>query len=329
MEQPVNFPHCRSAKPVLFANCAIVTFAVVQTIAAQPLDSEWQSKLDAAIGEPRKFVMAVNTAQEQIKSLDAPAYGDWLLGIIESPPSRSKRSLGKSRLTYADNRLFQLPDRDRKTLKSRIDLLRRFDTALAAISITPATSTQPEAADLNDAAADLAEYLDDPDAALAESARLWQAAAYWRAGNSERALKTLRPIVSDPVDPRIGLVSRLFRIRLLAQSGQPAAALAHCNRIANRIDRWFSDYSEETRESARTAVRAMQIRIYEAWNAGLDKSSPDAADGESVAARLAQLKKNFTPPDADKRFRLKSVIGGLKPVELSEDKPAATTQPAD
>lgn len=233
-------------------------------------------------------------------------------------------------LDAAGNRLLaDLPERDRRVLKSRIAVLRRFDAVFAAIKARPITTTQSDSAVLNDAAAELAEYLDDPNAALAESARLWQAVAYWRAGNSERALKTLRPIVSDPVHPRIGLVSRLFRVRLLAESGQFAVALAHCNRIADRVDRWFSEYSEETKESARSLTREMQIRIYEAWNAKLNQSSTQDSGTDAVAKRLTELKKNFTPPDAAKRFRLKSLIGGLGPIKLPRNNPAVTTQPAD
>lgn len=229
----------------------------------------------------------------------------------------------------SDRLQIDVPERNRNVLKSRIAVLRRFDAVFAAIRTMPDTATQPDSAGINVAAAELAEYLDDPNAALAESTRLWQAAAYWRAGNSERALKILRPIVSDPVHARIGLVSRLFRVRLLAQNDQHAAALAHCNRIADRVDRWFADYSERTRESARLAVRAVQISIYEDWAAYLKLSASDETGPAAIAGRLAELKKDFTPPDASSRFRLKSLIGGLGPIKLPQTRPAATTQPAD
>lgn len=318
---------CRFARPALIAICTIVAIAAVHAIAMQPLPPEWQAKLDAALSTHQKCALAVNKAQELTRETNALIYGDWLLGIASNPPSREKRSSAKSLLAYAEGRLSELSKRDRKAFKARISLLRRFDAVFAAISAAPSTSSQPDVADLNDAAADLAEYLDDPNAALAESARLWQAAAYWRAGNTERALKTLRPIVSDPVHPRIGFVSRLFRVRLLALSGQPAAALADSSRIADRVDRWFTGYSEETRESARSAVREMQIAIYESWKARLSGES-DEPGKEAVANRLAELKKETLVPDAAKRFRLRILIGGLAPLEIPANEPSATTQPA-
>lgn len=322
----------RLVKAVLIATpLAIAVFAAnAFTIAdfgdappPRPLSGEWKTRIESAGDDRQKCAAAVTAAQKLVREQHAAAFGDWLLGVIDRPPGRSEDEIAEALLAHADGLVVNLPERDRKLIKARIAAIRRFDAVFAAISTTPAATTQPDASSLNDAAGELAEYLDDPNAALAESARLWQAAAYWRAGNSTRALKILRPIVADPAHPRIGFVSRLFRVHLLAESGQPAAALAHCTRIADRVDRWLESESEETRESAHAAVRAMQLKIYEDWNAKLIQSKDEKSSSETVALRLAELKKSSTPRDFDKRFRLKRLIGGLGPIKLNDKADAA------
>ncbi len=338
MEQPVILDRLRSmtvglvATPLLIAALAGNAFTLADFSGPPspgPLPAEWKSRIESAGDDRHKCAAAVNAAQKLVKEQHAAAFGDWLLGRVDFPPARSGGEVTEALLAHADGLVARLPERDRKMLKARIAAIRRFDAVFAAIATTPVATSQPDATSLNDAAGELAEYLDDPNAALAESARLWQAAAYWRAGNPTRALKILRPIVADPAHPRIGFVSRLFRVHLLAESGQPAAALAHCTRIADRVDRWLDSESEETRASAHAAVRAVQLKIYEEWNAKLVQSKDEKSGSETVALRLAELKKSSAQSDAEKRFRLKTLVGGLGPIKLKDKADAAGDESGD
>jgi len=287
--------------------------------------TEAQARTDGPVGE---ILDRVNGGYRLINESGAAEWGDFLLGLRKAPPDPSQYSRAERALEGVPNLVKQIDEGKRRFVTAPVNVLRRFNAVFLAIS-TPRDKVDAEAESaLFEAASDLAEFLDDANPALAESARLWQAAAYWRAGKSDRALKILRPITAAPADARIGLVSRLFRCRLLSDSGQHAAALSHCTRIADRINRWFDSESSETREAALTTVRLVQVEILEAWIGKLHDAG-DATGADAVTAQLAEVRKRTPDLTGKPRLKLTATIGGLPPLKKSLISPPTTQSDDD
>jgi len=319
---------------ILFSILGVATGVMTSMAFADPPAAESDhpktSRHDMPTDAKVACLAALNAANRAINLDPAAAWGDFLLGMREAPPEVKGHAEAIKSLNKAAELAGQLPEKDSRKIKSIIERLRRLDAACVAIGKAGGATGSTEDAALLDAATNLAEYLDDSNARLAESARLWQAVCYWRAGKSDRALVILRPIVSAPFDPRIGLVSRLFRCRVLAETGLNSAALAQCTRIAENANRWFENQDEDTRQGATNTIRLVQIDIYKAWI----KQRRDAGDaqGADAAAALFEAFMKKAPESTAPRLRLIECIGGMPSMNgLTEASPESkpTTTPAE
>jgi len=204
-----------------------------------------------------------------------------------------------------------------------LDRLRAFADMFAALALDPKADETPRR--LIDACIGLALYADDPSEELVESAKLWQAVAYRRAGKIDRALQVLRPVLTTPTARSIGFYARVQRCLCLADRGDYAAALALAFRVAHRADAWFEDRDRAARKQAVDSVRWVRIEVLKDWAKQLkeDGKPHRAAEAEEDAETL--LGGEVYPIPVDRWLPLDSPIAGLPTWEP----PAAQPQSAE
>lgn len=202
-----------------------------------------------------------------------------------------------------------------------LDRLRAFAEMFAALALDP--KADETARRLIDACIGLALYADDPSEELVESAKLWQAVAYRRAGKTDRALQVLRPVLTTPTARSIGFYARVQRCLCLADRGDHAAALALAFRVAHRADAWFEDRDRAARKQAADSVRWVRIEVLKGWAKKLkEDDKPDrAAEAEEEAETL--LAGETYPIPADRWLPLDSPIAGLPTWEPPAAQPPA------
>lgn len=207
-------------------------------------------------------------------------------------------------------------------LRACIDLLRTFATVFQALGDAPTTG--PARDKLLSACSGLAEYFDDSRRGVGEAAKLWQGAAYRRAGRAERALQVLRPVLSVPGARRLGLWARMERCRALGDQGDHAAAVALNLRLGARVDAWFEEEDQSTRRQAADSVRWVRIELLRDWARRLKKDGLDdrATEAEEDADRL--LGSDPWPPEIDRWLSLGPPIA-----DLPECRVEATSRPAE
>lgn len=190
-----------------------------------------------------------------------------------------------------------------------LDRLRAFAEMFAALALDP--KADDTARRLTDACIGLALHADDPSEELVESAKLWQAVAYRRAGKSDRALQVLRPVLVTPTARSIGFYARVQRCRCLADRGDYAAALALAIRIAHRADAWFEDRDRAARKRAVDSVRWVRIEVLKGWAKKLKEGGQPqrAAEAEEEAETL--LGGETYPILVDRWLPLDTPIAGL------------------
>jgi hypothetical protein len=194
-------------------------------------------------------------------------------------------------------------------LEDRTDMLRAFGAMFSALARDP-SSEAPRMHVLN-ACNGLAVYLDDDNAKLAESAKLWLGIAYRLAGRPERSLQVLGPTLTMPAEPRIGLLARLQRCLALGDRGDYVAGIALCLRLGVRVEAWFADEHWATRKQAADTVRFTRIELLRGWAAELRAQGQDE-QAEAVAHQADELIGSEPyPPSADRRLRLTEAIAGL------------------
>jgi hypothetical protein len=209
-------------------------------------------------------------------------------------------------------------------LEVRTDLLRAFGDMFAALAWDP----DDEASHLGllNACNHLAIYLDEENAKLVESAKLWLGVAYRRAGRPERSLQVLRPTLTMPADPRIGLLARLQRCLALGDRGNHVAGIALCLRLGARVEAWFGTETPATRKLAVDTVRFARIELLRGWAAKLEVQGQDE-QAKAIAARADELiGSEAYPPSADCCLHLAESIAGL-PDWSPEPLPSATREP--
>lgn len=200
-----------------------------------------------------------------------------------------------------------------------LDRLRAFAEMFAALALDPKEDETPRR--LIDACIGLALYADDPSEELVESAKLWQAVAYRRAGKTDRALQVLRPVLTTPTARSIGFYARVQRCLCLADRGDHAAALALAFRVAHRADAWFEDRDRAARKQAVDSVRWTRIEVLKGWAKKLkEDGQPDrAAEAEEEAETL--LGGETYPIPADRWLPLETPIAGQPTWEPPAEKP--------
>lgn len=180
-------------------------------------------------------------------------------------------------------------------LRDRVARARAFAAVFVAIAAaeTPPRATAPAdpASDrLLQACRGLAGYVDAADTQLAASARLWQAAAYRRAGRPDRALQVLPRVRTTARAMPYDYFSRLERCRALMDRGEFVAAAALSLQIGEEIDNWVA---EDQREPARRANLALRADALRRWSddlkaAGKTEAAADVTrDAESVDSQAA------------------------------------------
>ncbi len=201
------------------------------------------------------------------------------------------------------------------------DRSRRAETIQAYARLFAALSRNPSAADRKDAMVDacrgLATFIDEAPAAVSSSARLWQAAAYRRAGRIDRVLQVL-PLATAP--PRVwpyDFFARLERCRALADRGDWAAAVALTLRIESRLGDWLAP---SQLDAARYAIVFLRRQLWLRWSQRLrsdghvDQADAAAAEAEALAQTLAGMPSGAA--------RLGEAVGGLEAPLLPPRVPA-------
>ncbi|MCZ6699537.1 MAG: hypothetical protein O7D94_11445, partial [Planctomycetota bacterium] len=102
----------------------------------------------------------------------------------------------------------------RVQLDERIEMLGSFAGVFGELA-KPVSDEDAYRSTLLEACGELAIYLDDTNAGIVESARLWQGVAYRRAKRFDRAIQVLRPVITQPAFVRIGVHARLQRCHAL------------------------------------------------------------------------------------------------------------------
>lgn len=208
-------------------------------------------------------------------------------------------------------------------MKDRIDLLRAFGEMFIALGRNPTSTDYGK--HLIRACNGLAIYLDDENPQVVESAKLWLGVAYRRAERPKRALQVLRPTLTAPANPTIGLTARLQHCLALGDQGDYVAGIALCSRISARVETWFAHNDEAVREQAADAVRFARIELYRGWATSL------RATGQADRAKAAETSAKGLigstpyPPPANRRLSLRESIAGLNGMNAVPESP--TTRP--
>ncbi|MCB9856734.1 MAG: hypothetical protein H6818_13725 [Phycisphaerales bacterium] len=211
-------------------------------------------------------------------------------------------------------------DRD-KALSRRLEMLRAFGQVFRAIAADDESDASKEA--LMSACVELAIYADDPDDRVVAAAKLWQAAAYRRAGRADRTLQMMRPALGAGIGSAAEFYGRLERCHALADAGQFVAAIALVTKIEGKIDDWMIESSQETRRQARHTARITRAVLYRRWSASLKDSDLDERAAEAL--RRANEIELLANEDAQGDLPLDSTIDALP--RLQADESAVTTSP--
>ncbi len=168
--------------------------------------------------------------------------------------------------------------------------------------------------------------------AVASAALLWQSYAWELAGRQERALTSLPEALQRPVQMPWDFFSRLLRLRILADSGQPEVAMTLAIRIQTLCDQWFAGEPAEAIAARKRLVSVVQYRIALAWRERLKNKGSAKAELEELISRI---RKDLADADGAAVFTLAPPIPHLAapsaaatsaPVTQSASGPA--TQPA-
>lgn len=210
---------------------------------------------------------------------------------------------------------------DLTSLQAQADVLLAFARLFSALGKDPLDPKTKEA--LLDACNDLAPYLDEADAGLVESARLWQAVAYRRAGRAERALQLLRPALASPSSARLGLWFRIERCRALADRGQYAAAVSLAQQLASRTASWLSDETPGVRASAAQTIDRLRADLYRKWARHL-RAEEKPGLAETAAQQADEIEKSIK---AAGELELTESIAGIPEAATDETTSDAKDKP--
>lgn len=203
-----------------------------------------------------------------------------------------------------------------------VELLRAFGQIFEAIG--NGSSDEQAKGRLITACNNLALYLDDSREGLVASVKLWQGAAYRRAGRPDRSLQVLRPAISQPASAAIGFLASVERCRALADRGNFPAAIALVLRLSERAEGWLDSNGEEPRRQSIRILDGLRISLLRDWSSELRKQgqTQQAADLEKDADALAR-KLNIGSAAAEP-FPLVEAVA-----ELPECHATAESQPAE
>lgn len=212
----------------------------------------------------------------------------------------------------------------KRSLESRIDLLRAFAEIFSAIAKFDDSVAGKDR--LIDACINVSVYLDDKSPGVAESAKLWQGVAYRKAGRPDRTLQLLWPAIGNISSNRVDFYARIERCRALLEGGQHVSALALAVKLNERLDEWMKNENEETKSLARDTLIWVRVAIHRDWAESLRKNGESARAKTADEAAEKLLGEHPFPASPEKWLRLSESIAGLPewtPVKAS----SATSQP--
>jgi len=286
--------------------------------ARKPSDgADIPSRLRAAVEDAKtpdeRLAAATHAAQHAIIREAAAHLSQVLSGRPaqpDDPPDCLRRADGLLRIASESlSKITNQPGGRRSVeYRDRLEMLTAFHRLFTALATAPADD-DTAARELLSACSRLAVFLDDSNSGVVESARLWLGAAYRRAGRPDRAIQILRPTLTPPADPRLGLHARLQRSLALGDAGLHAAGLSLCLKLDARVGRWFAD--EATADEARRLVRRTRIQLLRSWAATL-RTANAASQAREAEARADALgaEGDATARPADV-LRLEVTVSGL------------------
>lgn len=228
----------------------------------------------------------------------------WIMGVATTEDLEALAKAAKSaqeQLTEAAAQLKKADEADdanstrgrRRRLKANIASLKAFAGAMAAASLDVSkTATRDTWADV---AGELAESRESDQLELASAATLWQAMAWELAGRRERALTTLPGAIAK-VERPCDFLARILRCRILAESGQPTAALALAAQIRFSIDDWYKEERLRERRLRKRLVALLELKVGRDWAKDL-RSSTQPADAEILVGILQKTQKSLFPTE--------------------------------
>lgn len=151
------------------------------------------------------------------------------------------------------------PDHEDERWGEVAELLAHFGEAMRQYALAHQSAHDPEA--LQNAANDLAMWLDDERLPVASAAVLWQSLLYQAAGEPERALAVLPLPLTALQDDPFAFFARLQRCLVLARTERRSAALALLLRMEERTGQWFRQPSES--QSALCTLTWARIQMAE------------------------------------------------------------------
>jgi tetratricopeptide (TPR) repeat protein len=179
-------------------------------------------------------------------------------------------------------------DASTEHVQEQLDRLEQFGEVFACLG--ELEDSEEARKKLIGACGGLAAYLDDPNPAVVEAAKLWQGVAYRRAGRVDRALQVLRPVLTKPADAETGFWLRVERCRALADRGDTAAGIALCLRLEKRVVDWFDEDQKEQRIAAQNTLRQLRANLWKRWSQQLKTAGKikDADEAATEARTLAE-----------------------------------------
>jgi hypothetical protein len=271
---------------------------------------------DSAVDRAR---LALNTAQRILVEETSPHLLEIVARGRTEPALQPMLDDAEKCMALAEEDLgIERTDANR-AVRERIDLLRAFAGVFRGLS-TPLPTTMADdgtsdaRSKLLRACGELALYLDDPSAAIVESARLWQAVAYRLAGKPDRTIQVVRPFLKRPKTPDISLYSRLQRCLALGDQGHHEAGILLSLRLLGRLERWFGG-DEASLEQARRSVNDVRIRLLKAWAEQVRRGGHEA-DAEQIEKQVSEaLGEDKYPFALDEMLPLSKSIAGLEEIE--------------
>jgi hypothetical protein len=212
-------------------------------------------------------------------------------------------------------------NQDLSSLETQVELLRAFGKLFAALGEDPAKSATKNA--LLEACDGLAAYLDDSDLGIVESARLWQAVAYRRAGKADRALQILRPALTPPSRARIGFWNRIQRCRALADRGEHAAAISLSLQLSTRVGAWLDDEPPAARRQAVQTIDQLRADLYQGWADRIRK------DGKTTQADAASQQADEIRRKYEKLPEQLPLVESIADVPELKSEPNEKTEPSE
>ncbi len=273
----------------LLIACVVFPFATAILSAADPC-REARSRIETANTPEKRQISTIQLAECLLSRATAPHLTAELLGnpshreslraIVAEATALLESDAAKG--SHLDDRVAAQEDASRE----RVEMLRAFATTFLAMATNDESESSKSA--LTSACIELAIYTDDPDQQIASAAKLWQAAAYRRAGRADRTLQMMWPALGRSTGSTTDFFGRLERCRALTDAGRYVAAAALTIKIEGKIDEWMIDHSADVRRQARRTARVIRADVYDRWSNALkrDGSLERAAEARKTATAL-------------------------------------------